>query len=134
MHISKLTEMIETTNKTIRQEGEELLKKDFQEMFEKHPKLEWVAWQQYTPFFNDGDVCTFSVGDLYYRLEGDEQQDDLCDYNYAARTKPARPSANGGIRSRVMKSSCTSSATMSRSRQPVIPLRLKNTTTTKIHP
>lgn len=84
MHISKLTEMIETTNKTIRQEGEELLKKDFQEMFEKHPKLEWVAWQQYTPFFNDGDVCTFSVGDLYYRLEGDEQQDDLCDYNYAA--------------------------------------------------
>ena len=31
------------------------------DLFEKHPKIKSFAWAQYTPFFNDGDPCTFSA-------------------------------------------------------------------------
>lgn len=30
-------------------------------LFAKHPKLESFDWTQYTPYFNDGDECTFSA-------------------------------------------------------------------------
>jgi hypothetical protein len=30
-------------------------------LFEKHPLLESFSWPQYTPYFNDGDECTFSA-------------------------------------------------------------------------
>lgn len=30
-------------------------------LFEKFPNLESFAWNQYTPFFNDGDTCYFCV-------------------------------------------------------------------------
>lgn len=28
-------------------------------LFEKHPVVKFINWRQYTPFFNDGDVCEF---------------------------------------------------------------------------
>lgn len=31
------------------------------ELFAKHPELQAFKWQQYTPYFNDGDSCEFSV-------------------------------------------------------------------------
>ena len=34
------------------------------EVFDAHPVLAFVQWVQYTPYFNDGDPCTFSVGEL----------------------------------------------------------------------
>lgn len=30
-------------------------------LFAEEPKLESFGWRQYTPYFNDGDVCTFGV-------------------------------------------------------------------------
>lgn len=38
-------------------------------VFEKHPKLKSWAWHQYTPYFNDGDVCEFSVYDYYIDVD-----------------------------------------------------------------
>lgn len=37
------------------------------------------GWEQYTPYFNDGDVCEFSVGDPWIRTIDDEDVDDHCD-------------------------------------------------------
>ncbi len=28
-------------------------------LFDKHPKLKEYGWRQYTPYFNDGEPCTF---------------------------------------------------------------------------
>lgn len=61
---SKLDTLIENFN-----EQKELLKKQArglfleaaQELFEAYPELESFGWKQYTPYFNDGDACTFSV-------------------------------------------------------------------------
>lgn len=33
----------------------------FDSFFEKYPTLESFSWTQYTPYFNDGDTCQFSV-------------------------------------------------------------------------
>ena len=33
---------------------------EFQEFFSKHPEIIAIRWTQYTPHFNDGDVCKFS--------------------------------------------------------------------------
>lgn len=34
------------------------------------PGVMQVRWEQYTPYFNDGDPCTFSTSDAQIKLEG----------------------------------------------------------------
>lgn len=50
---------------TLRKESQERCKAAFHEgamaLFEVHPELKKFSWRQYTPYFNDGDTCTFSV-------------------------------------------------------------------------
>jgi hypothetical protein len=45
---------------------------------QEHPEIEALKWAQYTPYFNDGEPCEFSVGDLYYKPTGGA--DDSGDY------------------------------------------------------
>jgi hypothetical protein len=55
------------------------LKELFNEFWEKNPGIKTVFWTQYSPYFNDGDPCTFSVSDaLFTNAEGE----DLNDINY----------------------------------------------------
>ncbi len=46
------------------------------ELFAAHPKLDSFGWQQYTPYFNDGDECVFSARTDYPNING-EDSDDL---------------------------------------------------------
>ena len=34
---------------------------NFAYYFEKYPKLNSVTWKCYTPYFNDGDPCTYEI-------------------------------------------------------------------------
>jgi hypothetical protein len=61
------------------------LQKEFplilQPLLHKDETIKSISWNQYTPYFNDGDECTFSVhnDDIYvngedlYDMEGYEQ-------------------------------------------------------------
>lgn len=42
-----------------------------------HPRFVAIHWHQYTPYFNDGEPCFFSVDDIYFRIldEGEESVD-----------------------------------------------------------
>jgi hypothetical protein len=51
--------------KAIAEKGEGFLKKIFNDVFDKYPEVKALGWTQYTPYFNDGDTCTFSVHDIY---------------------------------------------------------------------
>lgn len=42
------------------------LKDVFKEFFEKTPEIKTIRWTQYTPYFNDGEECVFSVNDPYF--------------------------------------------------------------------
>lgn len=45
------------------------------EIFEKNPKVESFGWSQYTPYFNDGDTCTFSAHTDYISINGEHVDD-----------------------------------------------------------
>ena len=41
--------------------GKEKFENMFKDFFEKHQHVRAVQWEQYAPYFNDGDPCIFSV-------------------------------------------------------------------------
>jgi hypothetical protein len=45
-------------------------------VFERHPNVRSLTWTQYTPYFNDGDPCVFSVHDLEVYDETIQEADD----------------------------------------------------------
>jgi hypothetical protein len=53
-----------------------LIESTTQQLFEVCPEIESVHWTQYTPYFNDGDSCHFSVHELHFILVGDTAADD----------------------------------------------------------
>jgi len=38
----------------------------FKAFFDAHPEVKTIHWRQYTPYFNDGDECVFSVQEPYF--------------------------------------------------------------------
>lgn len=39
-------------------------------IFEKYPKVKSFGWNQYTPYFNDGETCFFSVNTDWIYING----------------------------------------------------------------
>ncbi len=64
--ISDFKKMRAELNAKIKQDGMSALKLAFTEFFTAHPEVHALRWQQYTPYFNDGDTCEFSVYDVSY--------------------------------------------------------------------
>lgn len=54
------------------------------EIFAKHPTVESFSWRQYTPYFNDGDECVFSVHS-YPEINGEDVSDESGPYNDAKK-------------------------------------------------
>lgn len=52
-------------DRKIREYGSESIANHFKAFFEKYPEIDGIVWEQYTPYFNDGDSCTFGVGEQY---------------------------------------------------------------------
>lgn len=69
--LKTLSVEIANLKSSIRKKIDELVKPlflhAFEEFFTKHNDVDAVRWSQYTPYFNDGDTCTFSVNDWYAR-------------------------------------------------------------------
>ncbi len=64
---TKIFEILDAYNKEVQENGEKILKEAFKEIFDKHPEVESLRWQQWTPGFNDGSPCRFTIGDLMFR-------------------------------------------------------------------
>lgn len=50
-------------------EGRAVFNKAVQSIFVTYPEIEKFSWTQYTPYFNDGDICAFTAyidGDYLY--------------------------------------------------------------------
>lgn len=57
---AQIAEVVEQLRAT----AHETLKEDLNKVFDKYgEKLQSFGWSQYTPGFNDGDPCYFTVGD-----------------------------------------------------------------------
>jgi len=56
--------------------GKVILKRAFKEFFDANPGVKCIVWTQYTPYFNDGDTCTFSVNETTFsNAEGSDIED-----------------------------------------------------------
>jgi hypothetical protein len=54
----------------IKADGEAAIKAELAALFERHPKLLGIKWTQYTPYFNDGEPCTFGIHEPDVVIEG----------------------------------------------------------------
>lgn len=76
MKLSEFNELFEKLTLDYTQQAQALLKSLFQEFWDRNPFLKAVTWTQYTPYFNDGETCEFSVGDVTF-LNTDEMEEIL---------------------------------------------------------
>lgn len=66
----EITQMKKDYEAKVAAVGKEAVVAAYVEAMAPHPTVLGVRWQQYTPYFNDGDACTFSSGDVAIRFEG----------------------------------------------------------------
>ena len=45
-------------------------------LFKKHPRVDKISWDQYTPYFNDGSVCEFGYYGLNLHISEDMYAND----------------------------------------------------------
>lgn len=69
---------VEDLRMKLQETGEQFLLEHFKETFNKHQNLKEVRWTQYTPYFNDGEECTFRSNHEWADIEG---VDGELDYN-----------------------------------------------------
>jgi hypothetical protein len=48
------------------EQAQSMFKEITKEFFDKNPGITGVVWTQYTPYFNDGETCEFSVGEATF--------------------------------------------------------------------
>ena len=53
-----------------------ILREAVKDIFEEYPHVESLGWNQYTPYFNDGDECVFCIDTDYIILNGVDDFDD----------------------------------------------------------
>ena len=62
-HFADLKKEMEDLKKKMQERGQEIFREGSKIIFEQYPDLEWFSWRQYTPYWNDGEPCEFSVWD-----------------------------------------------------------------------
>lgn len=90
--MKKLTEIVNTLNSYVkkieeakeeyRKAGKSLFQEAADVFFAEFPEVKAVVWNQYTPYFNDGDPCYFRIGDIYMVGEGYDEDDMGDAYSY----------------------------------------------------
>lgn len=56
--------------------GKELIESVIGKFFDDNPRAKIVSWEQYTPYFNDGDVCAFGMREVNVFIDGISNESD----------------------------------------------------------
>lgn len=76
--MEEIRKMGEEYRAAIKEKGKQAVSEELADLFKAHPELRAVRWQQYAPYFNDGDECVFSLKELYFKVDGTPE--DAGDY------------------------------------------------------
>lgn len=82
--IRNRTQELQKQIAALQSEAAEQIKPLLQQFITDNPQVEAVRWHQYTPYFNDGDECTFRLGDAQFKFPGDDEGGDYEDGFYEA--------------------------------------------------
>lgn len=67
----------ETYKKELEKNTRDILREAAIWVMEKHPELPYICWMQFTPNYNDGEPCEFSLTETqYYSYREDEDFDE----------------------------------------------------------
>lgn len=80
MGLSELTEKMAAVRAEMQQAGRAAVEDEVAGFFAKHPCAKSIAWRQYTPYFNAGDACTFSVNEPELQVYLDQMAQEVRDY------------------------------------------------------
>lgn len=83
--LTKIREAAELRAKALEEATEEarkVLKPALETFMQEHPDVLAIGWVQYTPYFNDGEPCEFSVGDLHAFPKSKEDEGSVDDSFY----------------------------------------------------
>ena len=78
--LESLVKMKKDYQEKIKQDGKAVLRKEMDLFFESLPEVLAIKWTQYTPYFNDGDTCTFGVNEPQAQIEEGEDFRDGYDF------------------------------------------------------
>jgi hypothetical protein len=96
--IKQLSKRKAELKKMMEENARALLQTEFDKFFEENPECVALRWSQYTPYFNDGDTCTFAVHELNLKMS--DSKEDAGDYEdgfedtYAYGDEEARKEKN----------------------------------------
>lgn len=76
-----LKEEMEELQRQMQERGKEVFRTESENLFLENPNLVSFSWRQYTPYFNDGDECVFSVHDYLDVEFTNDRLDDWSDYS-----------------------------------------------------
>lgn len=79
-HILVQREKIKRQQEELAEQVRKVFAAGAKEMFKQYPDLEYFAWTQYTPYFNDGDPCTFRTNTDYLELKMQPNSTDETTY------------------------------------------------------
>lgn len=73
MDFSEITNTVDTMQsqmvkleKEFREKMQNLFNEASKSFFVEAPMIKAIVWNQYTPYFNDGEECVFGVNDVYF--------------------------------------------------------------------
>lgn len=69
--LKNLVQIHEKAMQQLQAESEAALREVFKDFFAKFPMVTAIRWTQYTPYFNDGEACVFSVHEPSLRIDAD---------------------------------------------------------------
>ena len=69
--LKNLVQIHEKAMQQLQAEGEAALREVFKDFFAEFPVVTAIRWAQYTPYFNDGEACVFSVHEPSLRTDAD---------------------------------------------------------------
>lgn len=80
MELQQVREEIKQLQEKARKMSHELFVEGSKQIFADFPELVSVSWRQYTPYFNDGDTCTFQAVNDYpafvVMVDGEEIEEE----------------------------------------------------------
>lgn len=66
--INELADQLNNAQNLAKEKGKEAFKEYSLQLFNENPIIQEIRWDQYTPSFNDGDPCEFTIGDVGFLL------------------------------------------------------------------
>ena|ERR1700761_976928 len=74
--LKDLKSKMDAAKAELAEKGKDAVKVAFKEFFDAHPEVLALRWKQYTPYFNDGEPCEFSVGSWSIKTHTTEGSED----------------------------------------------------------